>query len=85
MTDPFVIDEPGLQSHLDLGEDDDGNTNDDCTHVPHVYFVGNMEKYKEELLVKGGTSSNIKQYMKVISVPQFYKSHSIVLLDLKSL
>ena len=47
--------------------------------MPHVYFVGNMEAYKEELLSSKG------QYLKVISLPTFAKTHSIVLLDMNSL
>ena len=38
-----------------------------------------MEAYKEELLSSKG------QYLKVISLPTFATSHSIVLLDMESL
>lgn len=50
---------------------------------PHVYFSGNMEAYGERLV-----ESNVatcKQAVKIISVPTFRKTRSIVLLDLTSL
>ena len=72
-SDPFVI------SDSDLNFEDEEDSKALYTQVPHVYFVGNMEAYKEELLSSKG------QYLKVISLPTFATSHSIVLLDMNSL
>lgn len=44
-SDPFVISD----NNLDF-EDDEMDNKNLYTQVPHVYFVGNMEEYKEELL-----------------------------------
>lgn len=50
--------------------------------MPHVYFVGNMEAYKEELITN---DTNYKQSLKIISLPTFAKTHSIVLLDMQTM
>lgn len=47
--------------------------------MPHVYFVGNMQDYKEELMRQDN------KFMKVISLPTFQRTHSIVLMDLATL
>ena len=84
-SDPFVINSHNNASNLELSEDDADITQgqDLYTEVPHVYFVGNMQEYKEELLTRKAGSTT--QYLKVISLPTFYHSHSIVLLDLQTL
>ena len=43
-----------------------------------------MQNYKEELLTQNKGKSNM-QFVKVISLPTFALSHSIVLLDLETL
>lgn len=43
-----------------------------------------MQAYKEEILTKNQGKANM-QFVKVISLPTFELSHSIVLLDLESL
>ena len=47
-SDPFVI------SGSDLDFEDEEGSKALYTQVPHVYFVGNMEAYKEELLSSKG-------------------------------
>jgi DNA polymerase II small subunit/DNA polymerase delta subunit B len=79
-SDPFVV--SPLDNNLNLGEDEEQaeeTSKTQFTQVPHVYFVGNMEAYKEELIVN---DANCQQCLKVISLPTFAKTHSIVLLDL---
>lgn len=53
-SDPFVINSQNNSSNLDLnvGEDENGPEQSLYTQVPHVYFVGNMQNYKEELLTQ---------------------------------
>jgi DNA polymerase delta subunit 2 len=51
--------------------------------APHVYFAGNQEEYGERLVTSGLTTC--KQAVKILSVPIFRKSKSIVLLDVTSL
>ena len=51
---------------------------------PNVYFTGNMDQY-EERLVYSTVNIASKQAVKLISVPTFRKSKSIVLLDLGTL
>jgi DNA polymerase delta subunit 2 len=72
-SDPFVI------SGNELNFDEDQDNKSLYTQVPHVYFVGNMEAYNEELLCQKN------QYLKVISLPTFATTHSIVLLDMCTL
>ena len=84
-SDPFVINSHNNASNLELSEDEADITQGQnlFTEVPHVYFVGNMQEYKEQLLTRKAGSTT--QYLKVISLPTFYLSHSIVLLDLQTL
>ena len=82
-SDPFVV--SPIDNNLNLAEDEqqaEENSKNQYTQVPHVYFVGNMEAYKEELIIN---EANVKQSLKVISLPTFAKTHSIVLLDLETL
>jgi DNA polymerase delta subunit 2 len=46
--------------------------------APHVYFAGNQPRYETELIEDDGTT-------RLICVPSFRKSKSIVLLDLTTL
>lgn len=92
-SDPFVIAQENSDLMLDsqitsqkvgqtAGEATSGDSNK-CTSFPHVYFAGNMLAYKSELIKR---TKNAKDgFVKVISVPQFVKSHSIVLLDLQTM
>ena len=43
-----------------------------------------MQEYKEELITRSAGKTST-QYLKVISLPTFNLSHSIVLLDLETL
>ena len=82
-SDPFVV--SPLNNNLNMGEEEDQVEEESkslYTQVPHVYFVGNMEAYKEELITN---SADAKQSLKVISLPTFSKTHSIVLLDMQTL
>lgn len=84
--DPFVIAQSN--SNLDL-ESQLGSTQQvgqtagadpKNSSAPHVYFAGNMLEYRHELLTK---SKHAKDgFIKVICIPQFVKTHSIVLLDM---
>ena len=50
---------------------------------PHVYFCGNMDSYGERLV--SSEVATCKQAVKIVSVPTFRKTRSIVLVDLTSL
>ena len=52
---------------------------------PHIYFAGNMAKYEERLVFPEGLSSSYKQAVKIVSVPSFRQSSSIVLVDMSTL
>jgi len=47
--------------------------------APHVYFAGNQDSYGESLIQSGHHA------VKLISIPAFHKTKSIVLLDVTSL
>ena len=47
--------------------------------APHVYFAGNQETYGERLIQSGHHA------VKLIAIPAFHKTKSIVLLDVTSL
>ena len=82
-SDPFVV--SPVNNNLNMGEEEDQVEEESkslYTQVPHVYFVGNMEAYKEELITN---PADAKQSLKVISLPTFSKTHSIVLLDMQTL
>lgn len=82
-SDPFVV--SPLNNNLNMGEDEEQVEEQSktlFTQVPHVYFVGNMEAYKEELITN---PADTKQSLKVISLPTFSKTHSVVLVDLQTL
>lgn len=82
-SDPFVV--SPLNNNLNMGEDEDQVEEQSktlFTQVPHVYFVGNMEAYKEELITN---PADTKQSLKVISLPTFSKTHSVVLVDMQTL
>ena len=51
------------------------------TSIPHVYFVGNMPAYREQLLTQGKSTDKNREFVKVITVPVFERKKSIVLLD----
>lgn len=51
--------------------------------APHVYFAGNQEAYGERLVTS--TVTTCKQAVKILSLPIFRKTKSIVLLDVTSL
>lgn len=58
------------------------------TRFPHVYFCGNQDAYGERFLVKnlkseGGGGNN--QCLKIIAVPRFRETGSIVILDMQTL
>lgn len=86
-SDPFVI----AESDLCLDGDEDmadetvegAQANQDKLNssVPHVYFVGNMPAYKEQMLTQGKNGG----FVKVITVPVFERKKSIVLLDTETL
>ena len=82
-SDPFVV--SPLNNNLNMGEDEEQVEEQSktlFTQVPHVYFVGNMEAYKEELITN---PADTKQSLKVISLPTFSKTHSLVLVDMQTL
>ena len=86
-SDPFILDSQKHQSNLNLGEfDNDENTeantaaNSNYTQVPNVYFVGTMQSYAEDLVLQHEGKSD--KYLKLLSLPSFYDTHSLVLLDL---
>lgn len=59
----------------------------DCLTVkslPHVYFVGNCGKFQTKLMVdkEGG---QVKKATRLICVPEFSTTHSIVLVNLRNL
>jgi DNA polymerase delta subunit 2 len=47
--------------------------------APHIYFAGNQEIYGERLIQSGHHA------VKLIAIPAFHKTKSIVLLDVTSL
>lgn len=51
--------------------------------TPHVYFAGNMLDYRTELIQKGKQAKN--GFVKVICIPSFNKTQSIVLLDIQTM
>lgn len=51
--------------------------------APHVYFAGNQEKYGEKLVESG--IQTCRQAVKMISIPSFRKTNTIVLLDVSTL
>lgn len=51
---------------------------------PHVYFAGNQPAYGEKVLATHQTE-NTKSTIKIVTVPRFRETGSIVLLDLKTL
>ena len=53
-------------------------------HAPHVYFAGNQDCYGERL-VCSEVSGASRQAVKLVSVPGFRRTKSIVLLDVTSL
>ena len=73
-SDPFIID-----TSTNLALEDEGQPQSLFTSVPHVYFVGNMQGFKEEEI------TNNDRYLKVISVPAFHLTYELVLMDLKTL
>jgi DNA polymerase delta subunit 2 len=88
-SDPFVIAqnnsnldlESQLGSTQQVGQTAGGDAKSSST--PHVYFAGNMLEYRQELITK---SKHAKDgFIKVICIPQFVKTHSIVLLDLQTM
>ena len=82
-SDPFVI--SPIDDNLNLGEDEEtaAQTSKSLfTQPPHVHFVGNMQAYKEELLTSQAPGKMHQEHVKLISLPTFAKSHSLVLLDL---
>ena len=50
------------------------------TQPPHIYFTGNMEEYADDLLVNNNSGQT--NYLKLLSLPSFAKTHSVVLMDL---
>ena len=56
-------------------------------YAPHVYFAGNQESYGERLVCSevSGAGGASRQAVKLLSVPGFRRSKSIVLLDVTSL
>ena len=83
-SDPFVINSQNNSSNLDLNQDENGPDQSLYTQCPHVYFAGNMQNYKEELITQNKGKQNM-QFVKVISLPTFSLTHSIVLLDLETM
>jgi DNA polymerase delta subunit 2 len=56
---------------------------DEC---PHIYFSGNQEAFGERLLIDQKSKQQIyRQGVKLISVPSFQRTRSIVLMDLGTL
>ena len=51
--------------------------------APHVYFAGNQELYAERLVTSGVVTC--RQAVKILSVPAFRRTRSIVLLDVSTL
>lgn len=82
-SDPFVI--SPIDDNLNLGDDEETTTQNSkslFTQPPHVYFVGNMQAYKEELLTDQAPGKMHQEHLKLISLPTFAKSHSLVLMDM---
>lgn len=82
-SDPFVI--APIDDNLNLGDDEETaalTSKSLFTQPPHVHFVGNMQAYKEELLTNQAPGNMHQEYVKIISLPTFAKSHSLVLLDM---
>lgn len=53
---------------------------------PHIYFSGNQEEFGERLLMENkGKQQLYRQGVKIISVPSFQRTKSIVLMDLATL
>jgi DNA polymerase delta subunit 2 len=81
-SDPFILDSSSHQSSLNLGDEDHEEANpstSQCTQVPNVFFVGTMNSYGEETLWQNN------KFLKLISVPSFQETHSLVLLDLETM
>jgi DNA polymerase delta subunit 2 len=58
------------------------------TRFPHVYFCGNQDTYGAKFLVKNLKSADghdENQCIKLVSVPRFRESASIVVMDMASL
>ncbi len=51
------------------------------SQAPHVYFTGNHSVYAERLIYSSAT----KQAVKLLAVPEFRHTRSIILLDLSTL
>ncbi len=49
--------------------------------MPHIYFAGNQEKFETKLLV----DDKERKICRLVSVPVFSKTHSIVLVNLRNL
>lgn len=57
-SDPFVINSQNTNSNLDLDEIEPQHQDQLYTQIPHVYFVGNMQTYKDELLMRNANKAN---------------------------
>lgn len=71
-SDPFVI----ADKDLNLDDQDEKAIN---TEVPHVYFTANAPKYSYKLVKED------QHFVKVITIPDYSRTQSIVLLDLETL
>jgi DNA polymerase delta subunit 2 len=47
---------------------------------PHVYFVGNQEKFETKLVSIPST----KSFVRLVSIPKFSKTFELILLNLKT-
>ncbi len=54
------------------------------TRFPHVYFCGNQDSYGDKFIVKNLKSDGYEdnQCIKLVSIPSFRKTGSLVILDL---
>lgn len=81
-SDPFIIDSSISKQTLNLGDEDQDEattTASQFTQVPNVYFVGTMTAFGEQTLWQGN------KFVKLVSVPSFSVTHSLVLLDLETM
>ena len=79
-SDPFVVALSAEKAELHLEQDmSEIQDKDFYIQPPHVYFVGNMQGYSEELIKKSDT-----QWIKLIGLPRFSQTQSLILLDLET-
>jgi DNA polymerase delta subunit 2 len=76
--DPFILESCKHNAQLDLGDEEPADSSK-TTEVPNVFFTGTMQSFGEQTLWQND------KFVKLISIPSFQVTNSIVLLDLETM